>query len=173
MRHSGSGRLPVEIESVVGLGSRDTERQPERYNPDGGAPLEPIEEVQIDVDDAFAGDVVNALAERRAELIGLRPSRRDKTRARFHGPSCGLIGFDGELLAVILGTAIMHRSFHRYAPFRSPIAGQWNDVLALRADEKPVRYALWSPKPRRTLYVRRGMLAYWGMIVGERARSNP
>ncbi|CAI8013847.1 50S ribosomal subunit assembly factor BipA [Geodia barretti] len=52
-----------------------------REDPAGGAPLEPIEEIQIDVDEAFVGDVVSALAERRAELIELRPSGRDKGAA--------------------------------------------------------------------------------------------
>ena len=47
-----------------------------------GAPPKLIEEIQIDVDDAFVGEVVNALAERRAELVELRPSGRDKSRAR-------------------------------------------------------------------------------------------
>ena len=60
-----------------------------REDPKDGAPLEPIEEIQIDVDEAFVGDVVTALAERRAELIELRPSGRDKIRALFHGPTRG------------------------------------------------------------------------------------
>ena len=31
-----------------------------------GAPSKPLKEIQIDVDDAFVGEVVNTLAERRA-----------------------------------------------------------------------------------------------------------
>ena len=100
-----------------------------REDPAGGAPLEPIEEIQIDVDEAFVGDVVNALAERRAELIELRPSGRDKIRALFHGPARGLIGCNGALLTVTRGTAIMHRIFHGYAPFKGPLPGRQTGVL--------------------------------------------
>ena len=42
--------------------------------PHDRAPHKPIEEIQIDADDAFIGKVVNALAERRAELIELQSS---------------------------------------------------------------------------------------------------
>ena len=90
-----------------------------REDPQGGVLLEPIEEIQIDVAQAFVGDVVNALAERRAKLVELRPSGRDKVRALFHGPSRGLIGVNGELLTVTRGTAVMHRIFHGYAPFKA------------------------------------------------------
>ena len=60
----------------------------------GRAPHEPIEEIQADLDVSFSADMVNALAERHAELIELRPSGRDKSRARFHGPTRGLIGLN-------------------------------------------------------------------------------
>ena len=41
-----------------------------REHPDGGAPPEPFERVQIGVDDTFVGEMVNTLAELRAQLIG-------------------------------------------------------------------------------------------------------
>ena len=119
-----------------------------REDPKGGAPLEPIEEIQIDVDEAFVGDVVTALAERRAELIELRPSGRDKLRALFHGPSRGLIGFNGELLTVTRGTAIMHRLFHGYAPFKGPLPGRQTGVLISSAEGRAVAYALWNLEER-------------------------
>ena len=133
-------------------------------------PLEPIEEIQIDVDEAFVGDVVNALAERRAELIELRPSGRDKIRALFHGPSRGLIGFNGELLTVTRGTAIMHRVFHGYAPFKGPLPGRRSGVLVSSAEGRAVAYALWNLEQRGALFVEPGMPVYGGMIVGENTR---
>jgi len=98
----------------------------------------PIEESQVNVDNAFIGDVVNALTEWRAQLTELRPSERDESRAWFHGPSRRPIGFYSVLLAVTRGTAIMHRIFHGYAPFRGPIAGRRNGVLVSSADRKAV-----------------------------------
>ena len=141
-----------------------------REDPKGGAPLEPIEEIQIDVDEAFVGDVVTALAARRAELIELRPSGRDKIRALFHGPSRGLIGFNGELLTVTRGTAIMHRIFHGYAPFKGPLPRRQAGVLVSSAEGRAVAYALWNLEERGTLFVEPGMPVYGGMIVGEHTR---
>ncbi len=141
-----------------------------REDPQGSVALEPIEEIQIDVDQAFVGDVVNALAERRAELIELRPSGRDKMRALFHGPSRGLIGFNGELLTVTRGTAVMHRIFHGYSPFKGPLPGRQAGVLVSSAQGRAVAYALWNLEERGTLFIEPGMPVYGGMIIGEHAR---
>ena len=141
-----------------------------REDPAGGAPLEPIEEIQIDVDEAYVGDVVSALAERRAELIELRPSGRDKIRALFHGPSRGLIGFNGELLTVTRGTAIMYRLFHGYVPFKGPLPGRQSGVLISNTEGRAVAYALWNLEERGTFFVEPGMPVYGGMIIGEHTR---
>ena len=69
-----------------------------REDGDGGALLEPIRAIQIDLDDAFVGEAVNAGAGRRTELVELRPSRQDKSRARFHGQSRVLIDFNSKQL---------------------------------------------------------------------------
>ena len=169
----GELQLAVLIETMRREGFELSISRPRvlmRDDPEGGAPLEPVEEIQIDVDEAFVGDVVNALAERRAELVELRPSGRDKTRALFLGPSRGLIGFNGELLTVTRGTAIMHRLFHDYAPFKGPLPGRQTGVLVSSSDGRAVAYALWNLEPRGTLFIEPGMPVYGGMIVGEHTR---
>ena len=170
----GELQLAVLIETMRREGFELSISRPRvlmREDPAGGAPLEPIEEIQIDVDEAFVGDVVTALAERRAELIELRPSGRDKIRALFHGPSRGLIGFNGELLTVTRGTAIMHRIFHGYAPFKGPLPRRQTGVLISSAEGRAVAYALWNLEQRGALFVEPGMPVYGGMIVGEHTRQ--
>lgn len=44
-----------------------------RDDPIGGQRLEPIEEVIIDVDEAYSGIVVNKLNERKGEMTDMRP----------------------------------------------------------------------------------------------------
>src|SRR5690606_32749704 len=61
-----------------------------------GQRLEPIEEVVIDVDEEFAGTVVEKLSRRKGELAELRPSGGGKQRLVFLAPSRGLIGYHGE-----------------------------------------------------------------------------
>ena len=88
-----------------------------------GQLLEPIEEVVIDVDEEHSGVVVQKMAERKAEMIEMRPSGGDRLRLVFHAPTRGLIGYQGELLTDTRGTAIMNRLFHDYAPYKGEIAG--------------------------------------------------
>ena len=54
-----------------------------RENPDTGDREEPMEEVVIDVDDAYVGAVVEALGERKGEMMDMRPSGGGKTRIVF------------------------------------------------------------------------------------------
>ena len=79
--------------------------------------IEPIEEVIIDVDEEFSGNVVQKLQERRADLVKMKPSGVDRTRLVFHAPTRGLIGYQPELLSDTRGTAIFNRVFHQFAPY--------------------------------------------------------
>ena len=169
----GELQLAVLIETMRREGFELSVGRPRvlmREDPQGGVLLEPIEEIQIDVAQAFVGDVVNALAERRAKLIELRPSGRDKVRALFHGPSRGLIGFNGELLTVTRGTAVMHRIFHGYAPFKGTLPRRQTGVLVSTTEGRAVAYALWNLEDRGTLFIEPRMPVYGGMIIGEHTR---
>ena len=64
-----------------------------------GQRLEPIEEVIVDVDEAYSGIVVQKLSERRAEMRDMRPSGAGRQRLVFHAPTRGLIGYQGRLLS--------------------------------------------------------------------------
>jgi GTP-binding protein len=64
-----------------------------RSDPETGQRLEPIEEVQVDVDEDYAGIVVEKLGARRAEMTDLRPSGGGKVRVTFLAPARGLIGY--------------------------------------------------------------------------------
>jgi len=170
----GELQLAVLIETMRREGFELSVGRPRvlmREDPQGGGVLEPIEEIQIDVAQAFVGDVVNALAERRAELVELQPSGRDTVRALFHGPSRGLIGFNGELLTVTRGTAVMHRIFHGYAPFRGTLPRRQTGVLISITEGRSVAYALWNLEERGALFIEPGMPVYGGMIVGEHTRA--
>ena len=61
-----------------------------------------------------AGIVVQKLAERKGEMIEMRPSGGGRVRLVFHAPTRGLIGYHGELLTDTRGTAVMNRLFHAY-----------------------------------------------------------
>jgi GTP-binding protein len=143
-----------------------------KTDPATGQRLEPIEEVQVDVDDEFSGVVVEKLGQRRGELQDMRPSGGGKSRLTFHVPTRGLIGYHGEFLTDTRGTGIMSRLFHGYAPFKGPIEGRRNGVLISNAEGTSVAYALWYLEERGPMFINPGVQVYEGMIIGEHSRGN-
>ena len=137
-----------------------------------GKMMEPVEEVIIDVDEEHSGVVVQKMAERKAEMIEMRPSGGDRLRLVFHAPTRGLIGYQGELLTDTRGTAIMNRLFHEYQEYRGEIAGRRNGVLISNDQGESVAYAMWKLEDRGPMMIEPGWKIYRGMIVGEHTRDN-
>jgi GTP-binding protein len=137
-----------------------------------GEVLEPIEEVVIDLDEEHSGIVVQKMAERKAEMMEMKPSGGGRLRLVFHAPTRGLIGYQGELLTDTRGTAIMNRLFHGYAPYKGPIQGRRNGVLISNDQGEAVAYALWNLEDRGPMMIEPGWKVYKGMIVGEHTRGN-
>jgi GTP-binding protein len=137
-----------------------------------GELLEPIEEVLIDVDEEHTGVVVQKLAERKGDMMEMRPSGGGRVRLVFHAPTRGLIGYHGELLTDTRGTAVMNRLFHGYAPYRGEIVGRRNGVLISNDQGEAVAYALWNLEDRGPMMIEPGCKVYRGMIVGEHTRGN-
>jgi len=143
-----------------------------KEDPVTGETLEPIEEVVIDLDEEHSGIVVQKMAERKAEMMEMRPSGGGRLRLLFHAPTRGLIGYQGELLTDTRGTAIMNRLFHGYAPYKGPIQGRRNGVLISNDQGDAVAYALWNLEDRGPMIIEPGWKVYNGMIVGEHTRGN-
>ena len=144
----------------------------QRIDPQSGAILEPIEEVQIDVDEQFVGAVVEGVSVRRGELMDMRPSGGGRTRLIFHAPSRGLIGYNGELLTSTHGSAVMNRIYHSYAPHKGEISGRRTGVLISNAQGKSVAFALWNLEERGPMFIGAGEPVYSGMVIGQHTRGN-
>ncbi|HLJ63440.1 MAG TPA: translational GTPase TypA [Stellaceae bacterium] len=143
-----------------------------KTDPATGQRQEPIEEVQIDVDEEFAGIVVEKMSLRKGEMRDMRPSGGGKQRLTFHAPTRGLIGYQGEFMTDTRGTGIMSRLFHGYSPYRGPIGGRRNGVLISTADGAAVAYALWNLEERGPMFITPGTQVYQGMIIGAHTRDN-
>lgn len=137
-----------------------------------GERLEPIEEVQIDVDEEYSGAVVDAMNQRKSEMTDMRPSGGGKVRITFLAPSRGLIGYHGQFLTDTRGTGIMSRVFSHYGPYRGAIEGRHTGVLISNGNGEAVAYALNALEARGTLFVSHGTQVYEGMIIGENSRDN-
>ena len=174
VRGRGELQLGVLIETMRREGFELSVSRPRalyRENPETGARLEPIEEVVVDVDDAFVGPVVEAMGERRGEMTDMRPSGGGKTRLVFLAPSRGLIGYHGRFLNDTRGTGIMNRIFHSWSPCRGSVAGRRNGVLISAAGGRSVPFALWNLEERGALFIGGGAAVYPGMIIGEHSRA--
>ncbi len=140
---------------------------------EGGERLEPVEEVIIDVDDEFAGAVIDRLTgERRGDLVEMKPAGAGKTRIVAHVPSRGLIGYHGQFLTDTRGTGVLNRIFHAWAPWKGPIQGRRQGVLVSMENGVSVAYALWNLEERGRLFIGAQEQVYTGMIIGEHSRDN-
>ena len=170
----GELQLGVLIETMRREGFEVAVSRPRvilRTDEETGEQQEPIEEVVIDVDDAYTGVVIDALNQRKGELADMRPSGGGKTRIVMRVPARGLIGYHGQFLTETRGTGIMNRLFHGYGRFRGVIADRGKGVLISTDDGEAVAYALWNIEERGVLFIDPGTKVYEGMIIGENARG--
>ncbi len=171
----GELQLAILIETMRREGFELTVSRPRvvmQSDPVTGQRLEPIEEVIIDVDEAYSGAIVQKLGERRGELIDMRPSGGGRQRLVLHVPTRGLIGYQSELLSDTRGTAVMNRLFHAYAPHKGEIPGRRTGVLLSNGQGEAVAYALWNLEDRGPMMIAPQTRVYQGMIVGEHSRAN-
>ena len=139
---------------------------------ENGEKLEPIEEVTVDVDDAYTGTVIEKISMRKGEMVDMRPTGAGKTRIVFHAPARGLIGYHGEFLTDTRGTGVMNRMFLEYAPHKGSVGGRINGVLISTEQGEAVTYGLWYIEERGKLFISTGAKVYEGMIIGQNAKDN-
>src|SRR5690606_6218993 len=171
----GELQLGVLIETMRREGFEMSISRPRvlyRNDPETGQRQEPIEEVQVDVDDEFTGVVVEAIGKRRGELTDMRPSGGGKSRLSFLVPSRGRIGYHRDFLTDTRGTGIMSRLSHSYAAHKGPIEGRRNGTLIANSTGTAVAYALWNLEERGPMFITPGTEVYEGMIIGEHNRGS-
>ena len=169
----GELQLGVLIETMRREGFELTVSRPRvLFQTIDGKRCEPIEEVTIDVDADYASPVIDALNQRKAEMLDMRTSTAGKTRLLFLAPSRGLIGFQGKFLTETRGTGVLNRVFHSYAPYKGDITGRRNGALISTETGQAVAYALFNLQDRGIMFVNPQDKVYEGMVVGEHNRDN-
>jgi GTP-binding protein len=137
-----------------------------------GTRLEPIEEVVIDVDEVYSGDVIQKISQRKGEMKEMKPSGAGKVKITFHVPSRGLIGYQTEFRNDTHGNGVMNRSFYEYREYKGDIAKHRNGVLVSSETGETTSYALNKLSDRGIMFVPARVKVYRGMIVGEHTRDN-
>lgn len=133
---------------------------------------EPIEEVTIDVDQKFQGDIISALGDRGGLMQDVLIQADGRCRLIFHVSSRQLIGFHGIFMNMCSGTGIFARRFLEYAPKEQrKIIKRNNGVLVSMVNGNCLAYALWNLQARGKLFTKPQDQVYEGMIIGINARD--
>ncbi|MFL2836744.1 MAG: translational GTPase TypA [Alphaproteobacteria bacterium] len=173
---SGRGelQLSVLIETMRREGYELSVSKPQvlMKNDEKGNLLEPIEEVIIDVDDEYAGQVVQDLNIRKGVMLEMKAFGIGRSRLIFEAPTRGLIGYQSELLTVTSGTAVINRLFSRYESYKGEIKGRTNGVLISNGNGISVAFALFNLEERGQMIIGSGIPVYQGMIIGIHTRPN-
>ncbi len=139
---------------------------------DGKEKHEPIELVTADVEDQHQGAVMQALGERKGELVNMEPDGMGRVRLEYRIPARGLIGFQNEFLNLTRGTGLISNIFDGYEAFKGEIGGRKNGVLISQDDGEAVTYALGKLDDRGRMFVKAGDPLYEGMVIGIHSRDN-
>jgi len=133
---------------------------------------EPIELVTADVEDQHQGGVMQALGERKAELVNMETDGMGRVRLEYRIPARGLIGFQNEFMNLTRGTGLISNIFDGYEAYKGEIGSRKNGVLVSHEDGEIVTYALGKLDDRGRMFVKPGDPVYEGMIVGIHNRDN-
>ena len=90
--------------------------------------LEPIDEVDVLIDDDYVGTVMSDLSTRRARMLGTEPTRGGRTLVRAEAPQLELTRYATELRSLSHGTGTFTRTFRRYDAVPGHVAEKLTDA---------------------------------------------
>jgi GTP-binding protein len=137
-----------------------------------GVKCEPFEVLTVDVEEENQGAVMQALGERRGDLLDMQPDGRGRVRLDYRIPARGLIGFQSEFMTMTRGTGLMSHVFDEYAAVKSEMMARRNGALISAEQGEAVAYALWKLQERGRMFVVPGDRVYEGMVIGVHSRDN-
>ncbi len=133
---------------------------------------EPIELVTADIEEQHQGGVMQALGERKGDLVNMESDGRGRVRLEYRIPARGLIGFTTEFLNLTRGSGLISNIFDKYEAHKGEIGGRKNGVLISMDDGEIFTYALGKLDDRGRMFVKPNDPVYEGMIVGIHSRDN-
>ena len=133
---------------------------------------EPMEEVLIDVEQAYVGAITEKLAQRNGKMESMENDDAGRTRIQFKIPSRGLIGYRNEFMTDTRGTGILNSIFIGYDKKLGDIPSRTTGSLIADRTGKAVPYALFNLEPRGKLFIHPGDSVYEGMVIGEHNRGS-
>ena len=136
----------------------------------GGQRCEPIEELTIEVPEAFVGTAIELSTRRKGALLRMEP-RGDRTVLEFEIPTRGIMGLRSNMLTATQGEAVMAHRFKEYQPFKGEIERRNNGSLVSLETGEAIAYSMNKLLDRGRFFVEPGEEIYGGMVVGEHTRE--
>jgi GTP-binding protein len=134
--------------------------------------VEPVEDLMIDVPEAFQGGVIAQTGGRRGTMTKMVNHGSGRVRMEFRIPARGLIGFRSQFLTDTRGTGIMNHLFAGWEPWHGAIAARATGALVADRAGVATAYAIANLQERGEIFIEPGTQVYEGMIIGENARAS-
>ncbi len=135
-----------------------------------GVKQEPIEQLDVDVPDEYAGKIIELVGQRRGEMLKME-GRGTRQMLEFAIPTRGLIGLRSRALTLSGGEAVVASRFSHYEPYKGEIPSRANGVLISMFPGKAMAYAIDALQPRGTFFINPNDECYEGMVVGEHCKE--
>ncbi len=130
-----------------------------------GVKMEPVEFVVIDVQEEYAGPVIETLGKRKAIMSNMI-TVGDTRRLEYTMPTRAIFGLRGELLTLSRGTAVISHTYYDHQPLAGDMPGRSNGALCASETGTVTAYALSGLEQRGRFFVEPGVDVYEGMVVG-------
>ena len=130
-----------------------------------GKKWEPVEYVVVDVQEEYAGAVIESLGKRKAVMSNMI-NVGDSRRLEYTMPTRAIFGLRGELLTLTRGTAVMSHTYYDHQEWSGELPGRNVGALVASDSGTITAYALQGLEQRGRFFVGPGTDAYEGMIVG-------
>jgi len=130
---------------------------------------EPVEELNVDVPEEFAGTVIDMITRRKGLMQSMNP-KGDRQFLVFELPSRGIIGSRSNMLTATAGAAIMTNRFKEFQPHKGDIPGRINGSLISMETGTAIPYSINNLQERGKFFIESTEEIYEGQVVGENSR---
>ena len=131
-----------------------------------GQLCEPMEQVTVEVPEAYVGTVIEKLGSRKGELLEMN-LRGSRMKIEYSIPARGLFGYRSEFLTDTRGEGIISSVFAGYQPYKGEITVRYTGSLVASEQGESTSYGLYNAQDRGVMFIGVQTPVYEGMIVGE------
>ncbi|QIK69287.1 translational GTPase TypA [Erysipelothrix sp. HDW6C] len=135
-----------------------------------GKKQEPIEEVIIEVPEAYSGTMISQISLRQGEMTDMTEDR-GMVKQYWRVPTRGLIGFRGDFINSTRGEGTMVRQFFGYEPMKGSIQQRQNGSMVSTEQGQSMAYSIFNLQERGQFFIGAQTEVYEGMILGIAARD--